>query len=148
MENLFKPNIEKIIAYEPGRPIEEVKRELGLRTVTKLASNENPLGASPKALNAMQKALKETYLYPDGASYYLKRKLSEVFGLPTEQFVVGNGSNEIIELLARGFLSDGDNVISSEKSFFSPYDSLPSPNGRLFSSYESFFSLKNCSKTS
>lgn len=117
INRLFKEYIQQIIPYEPGKPIEEVERELGLLHVTKLASNENPLGPSRKALWAMRAALRKVHLYPDGASYELKRRLSRAFGLGPDQFVIGNGSNEIIELLARGFLNEGDRVISSETSF-------------------------------
>lgn len=114
---LFKKKIEDIVPYEAGRPIEEVKRQLRLKRVVKLASNENPLGSSPKAVKAIERAVREVHLYPDGGSYYLKQKLAEIYGIEANQFILGNGSNEIIELLARGFLSDGDNVISSEKTF-------------------------------
>ncbi len=117
MKKLFKDYIQRIIPYEPGKPIEEVERELGLLHVTKLASNENPLGPSRKALRAMRTELRKTHLYPDGASYELKQRLSQEFGLGSDQFVIGNGSNEIIELLARGFLNEGDRVISSDSSF-------------------------------
>lgn len=113
----FKDYVQSIKPYEPGRPIEEVEREYGLHYVTKIASNENPLGPSRKALRAMRHALRRVHLYPDGSAFYLKRRLSEEFSLPAEQFVIGNGSNEIIELLARGFLNEGDNVISSDKTF-------------------------------
>jgi len=82
-----------------------------------LASNENPLGPSRKALRAMRAALRRVHLYPDGSAYELKQRLAREFNLPAAQFVVGNGSNEIIELLARGFLSEGDRVISSEHTF-------------------------------
>lgn len=117
MKKLFKDYINSIVPYEPGKPIEEVERELGIFNVTKLASNENPLGPSRKAIRAMRAALRKVHLYPDGASYELKANLSREFGLGPEQFVIGNGSNEIIELLARGFLKEGDRVISSECSF-------------------------------
>ena len=117
MRKLFKDYVQDIVPYEPGKPIEEVERELGLLHVTKLASNENPLGPSRKALRAMRAALRKVHLYPDGRSFELKKRLSQEFNLPPEQFVVGNGSNEIIELLARGFLVEGDRVISSETSF-------------------------------
>ena len=117
MKKLFKEYIQQIVPYEPGKPIEEVERELGLLHVTKLASNENPLGPSRKALRAMRAALRKVYLYPDGASFELKQRLSKEFGLGADQFVIGNGSNEIIELLARGFLNEGDRVISSDSSF-------------------------------
>ncbi len=117
MKRFFKDYIQEIVPYEPGKPIEDVERELGLLRVTKLASNENPLGPSRKALRAMRAALRRVHLYPDGAAYELKQRLAEEFSLPADQFVIGNGSNEIIELLARGFLSEGDRVISSEGTF-------------------------------
>lgn len=117
MKKIFKDYIQDIVPYEPGKPIEEVERELGLLGVTKLASNENPLGPSRKALRAMRAALRRAHLYPDGGCYELKKRLAEEFGLPVDQFIIGNGSNEIIELLARGFLNEGDKVISSECSF-------------------------------
>lgn len=114
---MFKEYISQITPYEPGKPIEEVERELGLSNVIKLASNENPLGPSRKAVRAMRRALKKVHLYPDGGSYYLKQKLAGELGVSSKQLVIGNGSNEIIELLARGFLLPGDRVISSEISF-------------------------------
>ncbi len=114
---LFKECIESVRPYEPGKPIKEVERELGLRRVIKLASNENPLGPSRKAIRAMRKALGEAHLYPESGCYYLTDRLSRELGLPANQILIGNGSNEIIELLARGFLSEGDEVISSETSF-------------------------------
>ena len=117
MKKLFKDYIQDIVPYEPGKPIEEVERELGLLGVTKLASNENPLGPSRKALRAMRAALRRVHLYPDGGCYELKNRLAEEHGLPADQFIIGNGSNEIIELLARGFLNEGDKVISSDCSF-------------------------------
>lgn len=117
MKEIFKSYVDQIVPYEPGRPIEDVEREFGLKTVTKIASNENPLGPSRKAIRAMKAALKRVNLYPDGGSYYLKKRLSEEFDLPPNQFIIGNGSNEIIELLTRGFIKEGDKVISSESSF-------------------------------
>jgi histidinol-phosphate aminotransferase len=89
--------------YQPGRPIEEVARELGLPAadIIKLASNENPLGPSPVALAAMQKVLANLNLYPDGNAFYLKQKLAEKLDLAPTNFVLGNGSNEIIEFGAR-----------------------------------------------
>ena len=113
----FKPAIQVVCPYKPGKPISEVKRELGLARVIKLASNENPLGSSPKALKAMRHALKELHLYPDGGSYYLTGRLAKELGISKQHLVIGNGSNEIIELLARGFLSEGDEVLSSEGTF-------------------------------
>ena len=113
----YKDYIESITPYEPGRPMEEVENDFGFGRVIKLASNENPLGPSRKALRAMRKALKRAHLYPDGSSRELKERLAHEFDLPPSQFVIGNGSNEIIELIARGFLEKGDKVISSETSF-------------------------------
>jgi histidinol-phosphate aminotransferase len=105
--------------YEPGRPIEEVARELGLdpTQIIKLASNENPLGPSPKAREALHKALSSIHLYPDGNGYYLRKGLAEKHQLKIDQVVLGNGSNEIIEFLGHAFLSPGDDVIISQYAF-------------------------------
>ena len=116
-QQFFKSHIQSVHPYEPGKPIKELEREMGLRNVIKLASNENPLGPSGKALRAMRRALREVHLYPESKCYYLVNRLSQELGLPQEQLIIGNGSNEIIELLARGFLSPGDEVLSSETSF-------------------------------
>src|ERR1051325_10026156 len=88
-------------SYQPGRPIEEVARELGLPAadIIKLASNENPLGPSPAALAAMEAVLKNLNLYPDGNAYYLKQRLAEKLRLSPEHIILGNGSNEIIEFV-------------------------------------------------
>ena len=117
VKSIFKKFIHSIIPYEPGKPIEEVERELGIRKAVKLASNENPLGPSKKAIRAMREALSKVHLYPDGGCFYLKEQLSDEFKLSKNHFVIGNGSNEIIELLARGFVSPGDRVIASDQSF-------------------------------
>lgn len=114
---LFKDSIESIRPYEPGKPIREVERELGLSRVVKMASNENPLGPSRRALRAMRRALREVHLYPESTCFYLKRKLAEELGIGENQLIIGNGSNEILEFLARAFLSEGDQVISSATSF-------------------------------
>jgi histidinol-phosphate aminotransferase len=113
----FKPHIQDIKPYEPGKPIKELQREYGIRNVVKLASNENPLGPSGKALRAMRKAIREVHLYPEGSCFYLLERLAKELDLPADQIIFGNGSNEIIELVARGFLSEGDEVISSEMTF-------------------------------
>ncbi|HPW77118.1 MAG: Histidinol-phosphate aminotransferase 2 [Candidatus Omnitrophica bacterium ADurb.Bin292] len=114
----FKKHIQDIRPYEPGKPIRELQREYGIRNVTKLASNENPLGRpSTKAMRAMRKAIREVHLYPEGSCHYIAERLSRELDLPTDQIIFGNGSNEIIELVGRGFLSEGDEVISSEMSF-------------------------------
>ena len=113
----FKKHIEAIHPYEPGKPIKEVQRELGLNHVIKLASNENPLGVSPLAMKEMKRVLKDCFLYPEGGCHEALHALSNELKLPPEQIIFGNGSNEIIELVGRGFLSEGDEVISSESSF-------------------------------
>ncbi|MCB2190672.1 MAG: aminotransferase class I/II-fold pyridoxal phosphate-dependent enzyme, partial [Deltaproteobacteria bacterium] len=90
------PEIQALVPYKPGKPIEELERELGISGAIKLASNENPLGTSPKAQEAMAKALAGLNRYPDGAGFELRQALAQRFGLAQEQIVLGNGSNEII----------------------------------------------------
>lgn len=105
--------------YEPGKPIEDVARELGLdpATIIKLASNENPFGPSPLALEAARKALAQAELYPDGGCVVLRQKLAKKLGLPAEQVIVGNGSNELLELVGHVFLGAGDEVVMGNPSF-------------------------------
>lgn len=113
------PWLESLLAYDPGKPIEETARELGLDPdkIIKLASNENSLGPSPKAIKAMKKACESVHIYPDGGGYKLRTAIAEELGLARENVVLGNGSNEIIELIGHGFLSPGDNVIAAEHAF-------------------------------
>jgi histidinol-phosphate aminotransferase len=115
----FNPVLEHLPVYQPGRPIDEVARELGLapESVLKLASNENPLGPSPKALAAMQRVLTQLHLYPDGNAFYLKRKLADKLAVHPENLILGNGSNEIIEFVGHGFLTPGAEVVVSEYCF-------------------------------
>jgi histidinol-phosphate aminotransferase len=110
---LAKPNILTFPTYVPGKPIEDVAREMGLDPtgIIKLASNENAFGPSPKAVAAAMKALEQGHLYPDGGCYALRNRLAAFHGLAPGQFVVGNGSNEIIELLGHVFLNPGDEVV-------------------------------------
>jgi histidinol-phosphate aminotransferase len=105
--------------YEPGKPIEYVARELGMdpEGIIKLASNENPFGPSPRAVAAAARALQQGHLYPDGGCFELRQKLAVRHGLSPEQFVVGNGSNEIIELLGHVFLGPGDEVVMGDPAF-------------------------------
>lgn len=117
LSNIFKKHIQAIHPYEPGKPIKELEREMGLRNIIKLASNENPLGPSPKAMKAVRKEIADLNLYPEGSCHYLIERLSQEIGMPKSCLVAGNGSNEIIELLARGFLKEGDEVLSSDCSF-------------------------------
>ncbi len=114
---LVPSHIETLKPYVPGKPIEEVQRELGLEEVVKLASNENPLGPSPLGLEAARRAVEEVHLYPDGASYYLKGRLAEFLGVEPAEIVIGNGSNEIIDYLIRTFLTPEDEAIVSPGSF-------------------------------
>ncbi len=109
--------IKDIVPYPPGKPIEEVERELGISNSIKIASNENPLGPSQKAVKAVMDALKDINRYPDGSGFYLKNKLSRIHGIVPEAIVIGNGSNEIIELIIRTFLQPGDEAIISDPSF-------------------------------
>lgn len=108
-----------LVPYEPGKPIEETARELGLEPdeIIKLASNENPLGPSPKAKEAMREAIKQAHLYPDGGGYRLRSALAEKHGVAFENIVLGNGSNEIIELLCHSFLKPGAALIAAEHAF-------------------------------
>jgi len=103
--------IENLTPYPPGKPIEELERELGIVGSIKLASNENPLGPSPKAIKAIKENINNIHRYPDGSYYYLRQKLSKKFGLPMNKIILGNGSNEIIELVVHTFLSPGEEVI-------------------------------------
>jgi histidinol-phosphate aminotransferase len=103
--------------YVPGTPIEEVQREYGLEDVIKLASNENPLGASPKALAAIERALPGLNYYPDGQSYYLRHAIAEHLGVQPEQVAVGNGADGVIVQICLGYLDEGSEVIVSRSSF-------------------------------
>jgi histidinol-phosphate aminotransferase len=98
-------------------PIEELERELGITGSIKLASNENPLGPSPRALAAIRAALGDLHRYPDGSAFYLKRRLAERLGVTPAELLVGNGSNEVIELVVRTFLRPGDEAVMSDQAF-------------------------------
>ena len=113
----IQPQINDIHPYIPGKPISELQRELGLDSVTKLASNENPLGASPKVLEAIQSQLVDIARYPDGGAYELKKTLADFTKVDVEQIAIGNGSNELLELAARVFAGHGDEVIYSQYGF-------------------------------
>jgi histidinol-phosphate aminotransferase len=111
--------IRAISPYQPGKPISELAREMGMdeRFIIKLASNENPLGTSPLALEAMSKALEEVALYPDGSGFELKAALSRRYGVTSSQIVLGNGSNDVLELAARVFLKPGASAVYSQHAF-------------------------------
>jgi histidinol-phosphate aminotransferase len=109
--------LQEMTPYSPGKPIWEVQRELGLQEVIKLASNENPLGPSPKAIEAMAKALPELHRYPDADASKLKQDIAEVYELETKQLIVTNGGDELITLVSEAFLDAGDEVVVPEPSF-------------------------------
>ena len=115
----LNPVLQHLPVYQPGRPIAEVARELGLveRSVIKLASNENPLGPSPAALGALKKAARQIHLYPDGNAFYLKQKLAANLQVDPQNLILGNGSNDIIEFLGHALMGPGDEVVVSEFCF-------------------------------
>jgi len=122
MNARIRPNVLKMIPYAPGKPIEEVQRELGLSHVVKLASNENPFGPSPKALEAVKKAAERMHIYPDGASFELKSAIASHFNQPLSRVMVGNGSDELIHLIGLIFLGGGDEEMIMGDPAFSRYD--------------------------
>lgn len=109
--------IEKIVPYKPGKPIDEVERELGVTNLIKMASNENTFGPSPKALEALRLALPKAQIYPDGDCYFLKKKLSEKLGFSRDEIMVGNGSNEVINVLIRTFMTGADRGLVGQNAF-------------------------------
>src|SRR5919109_2484022 len=117
--DLANPQLRDLAVYEPGKPIEETARELGVAPaeIVKLASNENPLGPSPKAIQAMHAALENAHLYPDGSGFYLTKAIAAKLGLKPENVILGNGSNEVIEFLGHAFLNPGDDVITCQYAF-------------------------------
>jgi len=118
MSSLIRPNVQGMRAYSPGKPIDEVRREFGLDRIIKLASNENPWGPSPLGVAAAQDALASANFYPDGAAYELRKALSDHHGVPIEQIVAGDGSDELIQLLGLTLLgSPDDEVVMGDPSF-------------------------------
>lgn len=117
MSKLAKKGIINLKPYKPGKPIEEVKRELLLEEVYKLASNENPIGPSPKAIAAVKKVLKDINRYPDGSCYYLREKLAEKLGVGPENLIFGNGSDEIMEIIVQTFMNQDEEAIIAEPTF-------------------------------
>jgi len=109
--------VTKLQPYVPGKPIEELERELGISNIVKLASNENPLGPSDKVLKAITEASKEVTRYPDGNGFTLKSALAEKFKLSIEQITLGNGSNDVLELIARAFVSPNEEILFSQHAF-------------------------------
>lgn len=113
------PQLRELVAYEPGKPVEDLARELGIPSgeIIKLASNENPLGPSPKARQAMIETIERAHFYPDGGGYYLREAIAEQVGLAMANVILGNGSNEIIEFLGHAYLQPGDEVVVARHSF-------------------------------
>ncbi len=118
LSGLARAVLAGITPYEPGKPIAEVQREYGLTDVVKLASNENPLGPSPMAVEAVRAALGRLNRYPDAGGYYLKEKLAGWFKLPSSMVVLGNGSAELVELVTEAFVEVGDEAVIGRQAFF------------------------------
>jgi histidinol-phosphate aminotransferase len=117
VKNLVRPWLRSLEPYPPGKPIDELEREYGVTESIKLASNENPLGPSPKALRAVQAALADVHRYPDGGCYHLRRALARKLRVAPESLIFGNGSNEIIELIVRTFLHAGEEAVMADQAF-------------------------------
>ncbi len=114
---LARKHLKNIITYKPGKPAEELKREFGLKKVIKLASNENPIGTSPKALEAIESSSKNIYRYPPDKPFSLREKIAKRYKLTAKNIILGNGSDEIIELIVKTFLNNNDEVVLSEPDF-------------------------------
>jgi histidinol-phosphate aminotransferase len=119
METTAHPHVLNLLAYEPGKPVEELAREMGLKPseIIKLASNENPLGPSPLAIQAMREMLERSHFYPDGGAWALRNAIAEKLGLERANVILGNGSNEIIEFIGHAFLKPGDEVVTAGHAF-------------------------------
>ena len=116
-KNLARKGILKIASYVPGKSIEEVQKEFGAKKWTKLASNENLLGPSPKALTAIRKELTKIYLYPEGPCTVLRKALAEKFAIPEEMAVISNGADNLIHMIANAFVNEGDEVVMADPTF-------------------------------
>ncbi len=115
--SLVQPHLTQLTPYQAGKPLEELQRELGLSDAIKLASNENPLGPSPKALEAIRNHLDSLHRYPDSHAYYLKEDLSRSLGISPQQLILGNGSDEVLDLLVRALVPPGGEVLSTTHTF-------------------------------
>lgn len=129
MEAFIRKSILSVKPYIPGKPIEETKRQLGLKEVIKLASNENSWGPSPKAISAIRRYLSEVNRYPDAQGFYLKKRLAKFFGLIPENFVLGNGSDELIDVVIKTFMEADENIVTSEGTFLE-YEIIAQINDR------------------
>ncbi len=115
--SLATPGVQQLHPYQPGKPVEELERELGISQSIKLASNENPLGPSLLAVRAIEQAAADVHYYPDGSGFQLSRKLAQHFSIDAECVTLGNGSNDILELVTRAFLGPQYSAVYSEYSF-------------------------------
>lgn len=131
MKELVKKFSKELTPYPPGKPIEELEREYGITDSIKLASNENPLGPSPKAVRAIKESIDKINRYPDSSGYYLKNSLAEKFGLAMANIILGNGSDEIIKLVAHAFLSTDDEVIIPFPTFLMYEKNAQSFQGKI-----------------
>ncbi len=129
MKNLARKNILDITPYIAGKPIEETRRQLGLKKIIKLASNENPLGSSPKALEAIRKNLSRVNRYPDSHGFYLKKKLAEFLKVTPANIVLGNGSDELIDIIIKTFVEEDENIVTADITFLE-YKIIAQVNGR------------------
>lgn len=129
MKELVRENILNLTPYIAGKPIEETKRQLGLKEVIKLASNENPFGPSPRAQDAIRKNLKAINRYPDSQCFYLKRKLAKSLNVVPDNFVLGNGSDELIDVIIKTFVEEDENIITADVTFLE-YEIIAGANGR------------------
>jgi histidinol-phosphate aminotransferase len=130
--SIVQPHLAQLTPYQAGKPLEELTRELGLTDAIKLASNENPLGPSPKALEAIRAHLASLHRYPDSHAYYLKEDLSRHLGVIPSQLILGNGSDEVLDLLVRALVPAGGEVISTTHTFLM-YGLLTQAVGGIFS---------------
>jgi len=121
--NLANQSLQKLVPYEPGKPIDDVARELGLPPsgIIKLASNENPLGPSPKAVEAITQAARSVHIYPDGGSFHLASAIATKLGVDRSQIILGNGSNEIIEFAYHAFTAPGQSSVVASRYAFAVY---------------------------
>ncbi|MGE3635625.1 MAG: aminotransferase class I/II-fold pyridoxal phosphate-dependent enzyme, partial [Sandaracinaceae bacterium] len=117
MSDLIPENVSRLVPYSPGKPIEELERELGISGAIKLASNENPLGPSPKAVEAMRAAITSVHRYPDAACFELRKDLAAHHGITMDEIVMGNGSNELIDLICRTYAGPSDHAVIGAPSF-------------------------------
>lgn len=134
MSGLFptaKENLSRVHNYQPGKPIEELEREYGVKDAVKMASNENALGPSPKAIKAMRRSLSEVHRYPDGGCFYLREKLAKQLRVRREELVFGNGSDELLVFAVRAFVSAGDEIVIADPTFLIYEIAAQAENGRV-----------------